>query len=132
MTSTATNVYTSAQRACDSLVDLADNLDALGRYNLPQDIDIAALTAQHISNILKVAYQIAFAYHNAIPAPRDALKIYDVDERSYLRVIRKHSLFAFRSGYDAFRCFDDIHDVARRLEATTNAKTAERLRPKGE
>ncbi|WP_214888552.1 hypothetical protein [Rhodococcus erythropolis] len=128
----ATKVHTSAQHACESLVDLADNLDCLGQYTLPQEIDTAAFTAQHISNILKVAYQIAFAYHNAIPTPREALRIYDVDERSYLRVIRKHSLFAFRSGYDAFRCFDDIHDVIRRLEATTTAKTAEQLKPKDE
>ncbi|MDT2009834.1 hypothetical protein FXW78_50035 [Rhodococcus opacus] len=118
---TALDVDTSAQLACNAIINLADQLDTLGRYSLPDDITTAASTTQHIADVLKVACQVAFAYHHAIPAPKDALKIYNVDERSNLRAIRRHSLFAFRAGYDAHRSFTDIPGIARRLDAKTAA-----------
>ncbi|MFC9358714.1 hypothetical protein ACFTZB_19360 [Rhodococcus sp. NPDC057014] len=117
----AHDVDHSAQLACNAAIDLADQLDALVRYNLPNDITTAASTAQHIADLLKVACQVAFAYHHAIPAPKDALKYYAVDERCDLRAIRRHSLFAFRSGYDAHRSFSDIPSIAHRLRAKTTA-----------
>ncbi|MFE7422497.1 hypothetical protein [Rhodococcus sp. NPDC057529] len=116
----AHDVDHSAQLACNAAIDLADQLDALVRYNLPTDITTAASTAQHIADLLKVACQIAFAYHHAIPAPQDTLKIYDVNERSDLRAIRRHSLFAFRAGYDAHRSFTDVPNIAHRLQAKSN------------
>ena len=121
---TAFDVDRSAILACNAVIILADHLDAIGHYNLPTDITAATNTAQHISDLLKVTYQIAIAYHHAIPAPKDAMKIYNVDERSNLRAIRRHSLFAFRASYDSHRCFTDIPAIARRLQAkppTTSA-----------
>ena len=116
---TAFDVDRSAILACNAVIILADHLDAIGHYNLPTDITAATNTAQHISDLLKVTYQIAIAYHHAIPAPKDAMKIYNVDERSNLRAIRRHSLFAFRASYDSHRCFTDIPAIARRLQAKT-------------
>ncbi|AII11107.1 hypothetical protein [Rhodococcus opacus] len=123
MTATALHVNDSARFACNAIIALADQLDTLGRYDLPDDVTTAASTAQHITDILKVAYQVAFAYHHAIPAPKDALKIYDVRARSDLRAIRRHSLFAFRAGYDAHRCFADIPAIAHVLH-TKNTGSA--------
>ncbi|TQC41450.1 hypothetical protein EEB14_54695 [Rhodococcus sp. WS4] len=119
---TALDVELSARLARNAIIDLANQLDTLGRYNLPDDITTAATTAQHVADLLKVAYQVAFAYHHAIPAPKDALKIYDVDERSDLRAIRRHSLFAFRAGYDAHRRFTDVPNIAHRLQAKSNSR----------